>query len=155
MADEQKMQGLTETIAKRSLRGARTTAVATVVVLAVAIGLAACGDSDTTEGTIPLSEWVDEFDQICLDVIAEVESATDLTDDEFDAMFDQFGTEVRALPEPDAMADTVADLVDAISSTISSDDENLDDAALEALDERVGAAMTSLGVSEACIRGAT
>jgi hypothetical protein len=149
MADEQKMQCLTETIAKRSLRRVRTTAVATVVLLAVAIGLAACGDSDTTEVTIPLSEWVDEFDQICLDGIAELESATDMTDDEFEARFDQFVTEVGALPEPDAMADTVADLVDAIGS----DDENLDDGAYEALDERIAAAMTSLGVSEACIRG--
>ena len=134
---------------QRSPRRARATAAAVVVILAVALGLAACGDSDTSEATIPLSEWVDEFDQICLDIIAEIESDSDLTDDEFEAIIDRGITAMRALPEPDEMAETAAELLDAISS----DDENLDDAASEALDQRLGTAFTSLGVSAACQRG--
>ena len=121
-----------------------------MVILALAPGLAACGDSDSSEDTIPLSEWVDEFDQICLDTIAEVvESDPDLTDDEFEAIVGCSITAMRPLPEPDEMAETAAELLDAISS----DDENLDDAAREALDQRLGTAFNSLGVSEACRRG--
>ena len=57
---------------------------------------------------------------------------------------------MRALPPPDEMADLAAELLDGLESSV---DPSLDDAAIEALDQRAATLLTSLSVSEECIAG--
>ena len=121
--------------------------VALAFVVAASVAVASCGASDT----IPVAEWVAQFDQACVDT-AEQLSAPGLSDAEWDRITEAALTEMRAVPEPDEMADTAADLVDAIEA--SSDRSQRTDEEVNALDDRVLTAARALGVSEACIGGA-
>ncbi len=124
--------------------------VLATTMLVVVVGLAGgCGDVDSSD-TIALSDWVTKFEQTCADVYEQT-SAPALTDEEFMEISVRAITDMRAIGEPDEMADVVADLLDALESN---SDQDLDDASIEAKDQRVLTAMASLGVEDACAGGA-
>ncbi len=116
--------------------------------IALAFGATSCGDDDQAD-TIPLSEWLDEFEQVCVDVQSELTPG--LTDEEFTAVTERYAAKIRAVPLPDEMADTATELIDLMVESNTSND--LDDAAIEALDEQAFAALTALGVSGPCVEG--
>ena len=107
----------------------------------------ACGGD---EDTIPLADWVADFDQKCVETITEL-SDPSLTQAEFEEISNAAIEEMRAIPEPDEMADTAAQLLDAIEASTDSAERTQDE--IDALDQQVLTAMTSLGVSDACIGG--
>ncbi len=124
---------------------------------AIAVGVvglsalaAACGTpASSAEATVPVSEWVAEFDRLCVETSAEL--TADLSDKEFAAISRRALNEMRELPAPDEMANEADELLEAIETTTT--DLNLDDATIEALDNQALDAMTALGVSDACIGG--
>lgn len=107
----------------------------------------ACGGD---EDTIPLADWVADFDQKCVETIAEL-SDPSLTQAEYEEISDAAIAEMRAISEPAEMADTAAQLLDAIEASTESTERTQDE--IDALDQQVLTAMTSLGVSDACIGG--
>jgi hypothetical protein len=107
----------------------------------------ACGGD---EDTIPLTEWVAEFDQKCVATSAEL-SDPSLTQAEFEEISDAAINAMRAISEPDDMADTVPELLDVIEESTDSTERTQDE--IDELDQRALTAMTSLGVSDACIGG--
>jgi hypothetical protein len=107
----------------------------------------ACSDD---EDTIPLTEWVAEFDQVCVETVAAL-SDPDLSEAEFAEVSDAAIDEMRAIGEPDEMADTAAGLLDAIAA--NADGIERTQSEIGELDQQAFAAMTSLGVSDACIGG--
>ena len=109
--------------------------------------LSSCSDDDDT---IPLTQWVSEFDQKCVETVAAL-SDPDLSEDEFRAISDTAIDEMRAISEPDEMADTAAGLLDAIAA--NTDGIERTQSEIDALDQQALAAMTSLGVSDSCIGG--
>jgi len=113
----------------------------------LALAGVACGEDDDS---IPLSQWVAEFDQKCAETIA-VLSDPDLSEAEFREISDAAIDEMRAIGEPDEMADVAADLLDAIAA--NDDGTERTQSEIDALDQQALAAMTSLGVSESCIGG--
>lgn len=128
----------------------RRRSVALSVVAAVSVSITACGDGDS--GTTPLADWVTQFDRACVET-AEQLSAPGLSEEEWDRISDAALAEMRAVPEPDEMAETAMDLIDAIEA--SSDGIERTDAEINALDEQVLTAVRALGVSDACIGGAS
>jgi hypothetical protein len=142
------MQLLTPHSPAASTRRRAVRATATALTIVLALGTAACGD-DNDDATIPLSEWVEEFDQMCLDL--QGEATPELTDAEFFALSDRYLARMRAVSPPAELADTAAELLDLIDESTGASD--LDDAEIAALDERAFAALTELGVSGACITG--
>jgi hypothetical protein len=100
--------------------------------------------------TIPLAEWVAQFDQKCVETVAAL-SDPDLSEAEFAEVSDAAINEMRAISEPDEMADTAAELLDTIEATTDSTERTQDE--IDELDQRALTAMTSLGVSDACIGG--
>lgn len=121
-------------------------AVLAVGLALLALGLASCSDDDGGVATMPLAEWVAAFDEVCLGVVTDLEADPD----NFDAINERGIAEMRALPEPDEMADTADDLLNTIGSDQDSD---LSQAEIDAIDERLFTAFLALGVSDACIRG--
>ena len=116
--------------------------------LVLCLGLASCGGADAEEdATIPLSEWVDAFNAMCVDVTTQ---SPDLTEEEFTELSDRSLAEMRALPFPDENADAATEVLDAIEA---STDPSVDEADIEALDQRVLAAFEAIGASDECIRG--
>lgn len=118
------------------------------VLLASPAAAGACGDGDSD--TIPVAEWVAQFDVVCVDT-AERLSAPGLSGAEWDRISGAAMLEMRAVPEPDEMAETASDLLDAIEES-SERTERTDDE-INALDGRVVTAATELGVSDECIGG--
>jgi hypothetical protein len=112
------------------------------------LGFVACGDDDDGDATIPLSEWVGEFDQMCVEVQGKLTAET--TDQEFHEINDAALAQMRALAPPDEMAETATELLNVIEC---GPDQNLDDATIEDLDQPALAALTSLGVSQECTGG--
>jgi hypothetical protein len=102
------------------------------------------------EDAIPLTEWVAQFDQKCVETVAAL-SDPDLSEAEFREISDAAIDEMRAIGEPDEMADTAAELLDAIAA--NADGIERTQSEIDALDQQAFAAMTSLGVSDACISG--
>ena len=119
------------------------------VSLLLAVGAGACSDDDGDE-TVALADWVAQFDETCVDTMAKLSDPA-LTEEEWASISDTAITEMRALPAPDEMTDTVAQLLDAIEA--SSDSAERSDQEAEILDQQVLSAMTTLGVSDACIHG--
>jgi hypothetical protein len=116
--------------------------------LVLCFGLASCGDADAEEdATIPLSEWVDAFNAMCVDVTTQ---SPDLTEEEFTELSDRSLAEMRAFPSPDENADAATEVLDAIDA---STDPSVDEADIEALDRRVLAAFEAIGASDECIGG--
>jgi len=107
----------------------------------------ACSDDDDT---VPLAEWVVEFDQKCVETVAAL-SEPGLSEAEFREISDAAVEEMRAIGEPDEMVNTAAGLLDAIAT--NADGIERTQSEIDALDQQVLAAMTSLGVSDACIGG--
>ena len=131
----------------RTSRLQRIAAAASLI--ALAIGLAGgCGGGSSD--TIALSDWVTQFEQTCTDVLAQLSDPA-LTDEEFTDISLQAIADMRAIGQPDEMADVVTDLLDALESN---SDQDLDAATIEANDQRVLTAMASLGVTDACVGGA-
>jgi len=120
----------------------RLAGLTTLIFTAIACG----GDEDT----IPLADWVADFDQKCVEIIAEL-SDPSLTQAQYEEISDAAIAEMRAISEPDEMADTAAQLLDAIEASTESTERTQDE--FDALDQRVLTTMTSLGVSDACIGG--
>lgn len=108
----------------------------------------ACGGGG--EDAIPLADWVADFDQKCVETITKL-SDPSLTQAEFEEIGDTAIEEMRAISEPDELADTAAELLDAIQASTDSAERTQDE--IDALDQQVLTAMTSLGVSDACIGG--
>lgn len=119
----------------------------TTTIIALALGAVGCGDDNAD--TIALADWVNQFEQACLDVAAEL-STPGLTEEEFTEISIRAIADMRAIPEPDELADTAAELLDALEAN---SDQDLDDATIAALDEQVINGMTELGVSDDCIGG--
>jgi hypothetical protein len=115
--------------------------------MAIALSVTACGDDSGGEDTIPLSEWLEEFEELCSDAQAEI--TPDMTEAEFAEVGDRYRVLVQAITPPDEMADTVTELIDVLFDT----GEGLDDAEIQALDERVFEAFTALGISDSCTEG--
>ena len=107
----------------------------------------ACGGG---EDAIPLADWVADFDQKCVETITKL-SDPSLTQAEFEEIGDAAIEEMRAISEPDELADTAAELLDAIEASTETTERTQDE--IDALDQQVLTAMTSLGVSDACIGG--
>lgn len=118
----------------------------TIGLALLALSLAACGDDDADASTMPLAEWVAAFDEVCLQVITDVEADPE----DFEAISDRGIAEMQALPEPDEMADTAADLLDMIGSD---QDPDLSQAEIDAIEDLLLEDFTALGVSHACVGG--
>ena len=132
-----------------SIWSGRATTVATAT-LVVASALTGCAD-DNSEDTIPLSEWVTEFNRRCVEIGEEL-SNPELTDAQYREINDRGVAEIRALGTPDNNADEAETLLTVIgASTI---DTTLDDEAISALDQQFLDAATVLGISDDCIGGA-
>ena len=132
-----------------SIWSGRATTVATAT-LVVASALTGCAD-DNSEDTIPLSEWVTEFNRRCVEIGEEL-SNPELTDAQYREINEQGIADMRALGTPDANANEAEALLTVIeASTI---DTTLDDEAISALDQRFLDAATVLGISDECIGGA-
>ena len=135
------------TQAERRRSGSRWRAV-TGAALVLCLGLTGCGGADAEEdASIPLSEWVDAFNAMCVEVIAQ---SPDLTEEEFTELSDRSLAEMRALPSPDENADAATEALDAIEA---STDPSVDEADIEALDQRVLAAFEAIDASDECIGG--
>jgi hypothetical protein len=134
------------TIIMRSRRPA-IFAAATLVVATVVTG---CGDDDSGD-TVPLSEWVTEFNRRCVEIGEEL-SNPELSDAEYREINERGIAEMRAVGTPSnhaAEAETLLTVIEA--STI---DTTLDDEAISALDQQFLDAATVLGISDECIGGA-
>jgi hypothetical protein len=107
----------------------------------------ACSDDDDS---IPLTQWVSEFDQTCVETIAAL-SNPDLSEAEFQEISDAAIEEMRAIGEPDEMADVAAGLLDVMAT--NGDEIERTQSEIDALDQQAFAAMTSLGISDSCIGG--
>lgn len=124
-------------------------AIAAALVLSVAV--TACGDDDSSAGTVPVAEWVAQFDKRCVEVGAELSDRT-LTDAQFAEISQRAIAEMRAFGVPDEMADEAQSMLDAIEATTA--DTTLDDETINDLDRQFLVAATAMGVSDACIGGA-
>jgi hypothetical protein len=132
-----------------SMRSGRATIVATAT-LVVASALTGCADDDS-EDTIPVSEWVTEFNRRCVEIGEEL-SNPELTDAEYREINERGIAEMRAIGTPDNNANEAETLLTVIeASTI---DTTLDDEAISALDQQFLDAATVLGISDECIGGA-
>ena len=132
-----------------SMRSRRLAIVATAT-LVVASALTGCADDDS-EDTIPVSEWVTEFNRRCVEIGEEL-SNPELTDAQYREINERGIAEMRALGTPDNNADEAETLLTVIeASTI---DATLDDEAISALDQQFLDAATVLGISDECIGGA-
>ena len=130
-----------------------------MLAMAALLGAAGCGTDDTAAsgdtapedadgaGTIALAAWVEQFDELCLNVVNEL-SAPGLTEAQAAEINDRGVAAMQGIPEPDEMADVAADLVDAISDRSARTQSEID-----ALDTRVFEAMDTLGAT-ACLAGA-
>jgi len=107
----------------------------------------ACSDDDDS---IPLAQWVSEFDQTCVETIAAL-SETNLSEAEFQEISDAAIEEMLAIGEPDEMADVAAGLIDVMAT--NGDGIERTPSEIDALDQQALAAMTRLGVSDSCIGG--
>ncbi len=126
----------------------RRTICGLVGISALVLAGVACSDDD--DDTIPLTQWVAEFDQKCVETIDAL-SDPELSEAEFAEVSDAAIDEMRTIGEPDEMADTAAGLLDAIGA--NTDGIERTQSEIDALDQQALAAMTSLGVSDACISG--
>ena len=107
----------------------------------------ACSDDDDS---IPLAQWVAEFDQTCVETIDAL-SEPNLSEAEFQEISDAAIEEMLAIGEPDEMADVAAGLLDVMAT--NGDGIERTPSEIDALDQQALAAMTSLGVSDSCIGG--
>jgi hypothetical protein len=129
-----------------SMRSSRL-AIAALVVASALIG---CGDDDSQD-TIPVSEWVTEFNRRCVEIGEEL-SNPELSDAEYREINERGIAEMRAIGTPNSNAAEAATLLTVIeASTI---DTTLDDEAISALDQQFLDAATVLGISDECIGGA-
>ena len=134
------------TISMRS----RRPAIAATATLVVASALTGCAD-DNSQDTIPVSEWVTEFNQRCVEIGEEL-SNPELTDAEYREINERGIAEMRAIGTPSSSATEAETLLTVIeASTI---DTTLDDDAISALDQQFLDAATVLGISDECIGGA-
>jgi hypothetical protein len=110
-----------------------------------------CGVDDDGAGTVRVEEWVHQFDTVCTALAARLdELGPDMSDAAFVAFTIGSVTTLGALPPPDEHADVAAGLLDDIEASQQPD---LDQIAVDELDSRILDAMTTLGVSDACIGG--
>jgi hypothetical protein len=121
-----------------------------ITALIVTAAFAGCG-SDSDEGTIPVSDWVAEFDRRCVEIGAEL-SDPDLTDEQFLAISERGVAEMRAIGTPDEMDAEAETLLTVLETTTA--DTTLDDETISNLDQQFLNAATVLGISDACIGGA-
>lgn len=135
-------------MARRTHPTRRRTICAFVGLGALSLAGGACGNDD--DDSIPLSQWVAEFDQKCVETMAAL-SDPDLSDAEFREISDTAIAEMRAIGEPDEMADVAAGLLNTIAA--NDDGTERTQSEIDALDQQALAAMTSLGVSDSCIGG--
>ena len=134
------------TISMRS----RRLAIAATATLVVASAVTGCAD-DNSEDTIPVSEWVTEFNRRCVEIGEEL-SNPELTDTEYREINERGIAEMRAIGTPSSSATEAETLLTVIeASTI---DTTLDDEAIIALDQQFLDAATVLGISDECIGGA-
>lgn len=132
-----------------SMRSRRLAIFATAT-LVVAGALTGCGDDDSQD-TIPVSEWVTEFNRRCVEIGEEL-SDPELTDAEYREINERGIAEMRAIGTPSSSATEAEALLTVIeASTI---DTTLDDDAISALDQQFLDAATVLGISDECIGGA-
>jgi len=132
-----------------SMRSRRPAIFATAT-LVVASALTGCADDDSEE-TVPVSEWVTEFNRRCVEIGEEL-SNPELTDAEYREINERGIAEMRALGTPDNNANEAETLLTVIeASTI---DTTLDAEAISALDQQFLDAATVLGISDECIGGA-
>ena len=132
-----------------SMRSRRPAIFATATVV-VASALTGCAD-DNSDDTIPVSEWVTEFNQRCVEIGEEL-SNPELTDAEYREISERGIAEMRAIGTPSNNATEAETLLTVIeASTI---DTTLDDEAISALDQQFLDAATVLGISDECIGGA-
>ncbi|MGI9614431.1 MAG: hypothetical protein ACR2QO_16090 [Acidimicrobiales bacterium] len=123
-----------------------------------AVGLAGCGSDDPADGAttqvpaeaITIDDWVSEFDRFCVETAAELTS--DLSDEEFAEISNAAIAEMRTIGEPSTLAAEAALLVDTIET--QSNDHNLTEEEVAALDEEFLEAATTLGISDECLYGA-
>ena len=120
-----------------------------ITALIVAAAFAGCG-SDSDEGTIPVSDWVAEFDRQCVEIGAEL-SNPQLTDEQFLAISERGVAEMRAIGTPDEMDAEAETLLTVLETTTA--DTTLDDETISNLDQQFLNAATVLGISDACIGG--
>ena len=121
-----------------------------ITALIATAAFAGCG-SDSDEGTIPVSDWVAEFDRQCVEIGAEL-SNPDLTDEQFLAISERGVAEMRAIGTPDEMDAEAETLLIVLETTTA--DTTLDDEIISNLDQQFLNAATVLGISDACIGGA-
>lgn len=137
---------------RRSTHTARPVRRGAAIALAAAatiLALAACSDDDSDAAqTIPVEEWVAEFDQLCVEITGP--EARTLSEVEFKEVSDRGLAEMRALPDPDEHAAEAAAMLAAIEATT---DPDVADADIEALDQQFLDAAAVLDVSDACIGG--
>jgi len=134
-----------------------TSSTVALAVLA-AVALAGCGsddsgDSATTQApseAIVIDDWVSEFERLCVATAAEL--TPDLSDEEFAEISNAAIAEMRAIGEPSTLAAEAALLVDTIET--QSNDHDLTDEEIAAIDEDFLEAATTLDISEECLYGA-
>ena len=110
-----------------------------------------CGGTDDRPTSVPLDEWVGQFDAVCEAVAARLgENGSGLSDAEFAAFTAGAVTVLRTLRPPDEHADVAAELLADMESSQGAD---VDQVAIDEIDGRILSAMTTLGVSDTCIGG--
>jgi len=118
---------------------------------AVIASVSGCGSDDDPAATVEIEEWVHQFDTVCTALAARLdELGPAMTEAEFVAFTVGSVTTLSALPPPDEQADVAAGLLDDIEA---SQQPNLGQTTIDELDSRILDAMTTLGVSDACISG--
>ena len=110
--------------------------------------LASCGDSDEARATMPVEEWVAEFDQLCAEIVTA--STPEMSQEEFKEISDAGLAEMRALPDPDEHAVEAEAMLASIEATT---DPAVAEEDIEALDQQFLESADALGVSQECIAG--
>ena len=146
---------------------------AAIVLVTLGVLVAGCGSADPSDATPPtssapastvgsvadgrpdlvtLSQWVHQFDEVCVGIGAsEGAAGSAMSDIERTAFTAGAVAVLRALRPPDEMADTAAELLDLIEAGQQPD---VDDAAMADIDQQLLATMHTLGVSDECVGGA-
>jgi hypothetical protein len=135
--------------APRTRRTGPRRLIALALATLLTVGLTACGDDSDSE-TIAVSEWVAEFDRLCVE-LAEESSDPDMTEAQFQTLSDQKLSEMRAIPGPDENAEEAEALLEAIETTVT--DDSLSDEQIAEFDQQFLEAAAVLGISDECLRG--
>lgn len=124
------------------------------IVAALGLSVVACGGGgdEAEASTIDAAEWVEEFDRVCVETATRLSDPA-LSDTEFEEINREALAGIRALPQPDTMSEEAAVMLDVIEATNVGPE--LDQETIDKLEDDFLDAAGKLGVSAACVYGAS